>query len=158
MYEQTIRNTGVLWGKWWYNRRSKVQLYSHVSWWAYKCVNKRTTQLASQHFICALGPDRVSFWQRSAPTDSRTMAGRPELCLSKPREREPEPPHRAANLTNGRLRLCSHQPKRLQEGPEKWHRRGDYLPGSGWKDILKDEKIRADLRKGQKEDWPWGGG
>lgn len=68
----------------------------------------------------------------------------------------------SANLTNGRLRLFSHQPKRLQEGPEKWHRRGDYLPGPGWKDILRDEKIRADLRKGQKEDWSsrgggWGG-
>lgn len=77
------------------------------------------TQLAHSTLSVGPGPDRVSFWRRSAPTDSRTMAGRPELCLSGPGEREPEPPHRATNLTNGQLRLRSHKPKLLQEGPEK---------------------------------------
>lgn len=53
------------------------------------------------------------------------MAGKPELCLSRPGEREPEPPHRAANLTNGQLGLHSHQPKLLQESRERGHHRGD---------------------------------
>lgn len=75
------------------------------------------TQLA--HSTLSVGPDRVSFWQRSTLTDSRTMAGRPELCLSGPGEREPEPPHRATNLTNGQLGLRSHKPRLLQEGLEK---------------------------------------
>lgn len=115
------------------------------------------TQLAHSTLSVGLGPDKVSFWQRSALTDSHTMAGRPELCLSGPGEKEPEPPHRAANLTNGRLRLRSHQPKLLQEGPEKRHHSGDYVLGTGWRDILKDEKIRAGLRRGQREDWSSGG-
>lgn len=77
------------------------------------------------------------------------MAGRPELCLSRPGEREPEPPHGAANLTNGQLGLHSHQPKLLQESPEKWHHRGDTLLGTGWRGVLKDEKkkVRAEWRE-----------
>lgn len=77
-----------------------------------------------QYFIRGSGSWQ-GLWLRSARTDSQTMAGRPEHCLSRPGEREPEPPNRAANLTNGLVRLRSHQPQLLQESPEKWHRRGD---------------------------------
>lgn len=94
----------------------------------------------SHHFI-RLDPG-VSFWQLSAPTDSNTMAGRPEFCLSEPREGEPEPPHRAANLTNGQTSaLFPPAPNSSKKGPEKRHHRGDDLRGTVWRDVLKDEKI-----------------
>lgn len=90
---------------------------------------------ASHHFIRP-DPGWVS------PTDSNTMAGRPEFCLSELREGEPEPPHRAANLTNGQTSaLFPPVPNSSKKGPEKRHHRGDNLRGTGWRDVLKDEKI-----------------
>lgn len=92
-----------------------------------------------QYFIRGSGSWQ-GLWLRSAPCDSQTMAGRPEHCVSRPGEREPEPPNRAANLTNGLVRLRSHQPQLLQESPEKWHRRGDLQ--QVWGDLLNDENFQ----------------
>lgn len=95
------------------------------------------SQPSSQHLISGSGSWQgfilvatSSDWQ---PHNSR----QDELCLSRPGEREPEPPHRAANLTNGEFGPYSHHPELLQESPEKWHHRGDTLPGTGWRDALK---------------------